>query len=189
MTGRNSAKPSAAQTAAILNAKGYSPVDPHNRFTRTMVRDSLVKLGLRGEKEDDSLLSASAWWIRDLAQEVGMPWLTLRDWALKGWVHGRQTNVQKRWILWADEEEVERLQRLRSAHTHVFLAYPKELTTPKPRPLSREVRPVAKGPASRSRPTHSIAAVFELGYVERCRSVAPGTKTRRIPCEGRFANN
>src|SRR5512135_1550276 len=65
-----------------------------------------IYLGLRGEKEDDSLLNASEWWIRDLAQEVGMPWLTLRDWTLKGWVHGRQTNVQKLWILWADEEEV-----------------------------------------------------------------------------------
>ena len=61
----------------------------------------------------------------------------LRDWALKGWVSRRQTDVEKLWVLWADEEEVERLQRLRSAHTRVFLAYPKELTTPKRRLLSR----------------------------------------------------
>ena len=31
-----------------------------------------------------------------------------RDWAGRGWVHGRQTPVQGYWIMWAEDRELTR---------------------------------------------------------------------------------
>lgn len=51
--------------------------------------------GHYGERNDDSLLAPGEWWDRDLADEVGMHWQTLREGVIKGWVQGRQSNVEK----------------------------------------------------------------------------------------------
>jgi hypothetical protein len=127
----------ADQTADVLNAEGIAPIDPRGHFNREMVRDLLLKLGLRGEYQDDALLARGEWWIRDLAEDLDVAWQTLREWAIKGWVHGRQTNVQKLWIVWADRDEIRRIRKLRSAHPQGALGYPAALTTPKPRPTPR----------------------------------------------------
>lgn len=123
----------AEQTASILNAEGFTPINPGKKFNREIVRDLLLKLGHHGERNDNSLLRPEEWWIRDLANQIGMPWQTLRDWAVNGWVHGRQSNVEKLWIIWADRAEIKRLRKLRSAKGHGILGKPVELTTPKPR--------------------------------------------------------
>jgi DNA invertase Pin-like site-specific DNA recombinase len=126
----------AEQTADILNAEGFKRLSPQGSFNREIVRDLLLKLGLRGERCDDALLRPGEWWVRNLANEIGMPWQTLREWAIKGWAHGRQTKVEKLWILWADRDEVRRLRKLRAATSHGTLGYPPELTTPKCRTRS-----------------------------------------------------
>jgi hypothetical protein len=123
----------AAQTATILNAEDFSPTNPRDIFNGNIVRSLLLKLGLRGEQHDDSLLEKGEWWIRDLADRIDVPWQTLREWAIKGWAHGRQTKVQKLWIIWADRDEVKRFRRLRSAQHRGTLGYPPDLTTPKQR--------------------------------------------------------
>jgi DNA invertase Pin-like site-specific DNA recombinase len=123
----------AEQSADMLNAEGFRPINPRDTFNRDMVRDLLLRLGLRGEHRDDSLLGPGEWWIHDLAAEIGMAWQTLRQWATRGWVHGRQTKILKQWVVWADRDEVNRLRRLRSAQSHGIFGYPPELTTPKPR--------------------------------------------------------
>lgn len=127
----------AEQTADILNAEGFSPIDPRERFNRDIVRDLLLKLGLRGEQSDTTLLGPGEWRLRDLAGEVGVAWQTLREWAVRGWARGRQTKVLKLWILWADKGEVKRLRRLRDARSRGILGYPEELTTPKQLPTKR----------------------------------------------------
>jgi hypothetical protein len=124
----------AEQTADILNAEGFAPINPGKKFTREIVRKLLLKLGHYGEQNDESLLAPGKWWVRDLATEVGMPRKTLREWAVNGWVHGRQTNVEKLWIMWADRSEVKRLRKLRNVNWRGILGYPTELTTPKGRP-------------------------------------------------------
>jgi len=124
----------AEQTADVLNTEGFRPINPGTTFNREIVRDLLLKLGLNGERNDDSLLGPGEWWIRDLADEIGMPWQTLREWATNGWAHGRQTNVEKLWVIWADRDELKRLRKLRSAKSHGIRGYPAELTKPKRRP-------------------------------------------------------
>jgi hypothetical protein len=64
-----------------------------------------------------------------------MPHPTLYSWLRRGWVHARQLpGAQGRWILWADEEELERLKRLRTC-PHTWCEQPlfHQLITPKPR--------------------------------------------------------
>jgi hypothetical protein len=97
-------------------------------------RDILLKFGLRGEQRDESLRAPGEWWVRDLAAKLGMAWQTLRQWVVKGWAHGRQTKVEKLWLIWADRDEAKRLRKLRAAKSHGVLSYPSELLTPKPRP-------------------------------------------------------
>ena len=62
-----------------------------------------------------------------------MPWQTLREWAVKGWAHGRQSSVENLWLIWADKAEVKRMRKLRAAGWRGILGYPSELTTPKQR--------------------------------------------------------
>lgn len=126
----------AEQTAATLNAEGYAPINPGKKFNREIVRKLQLKLGIYGERDDDSLLGPGEWWVRDLAEEVGIPWQTPREWAVNGWVHARQTNVEKLWIMWADHTEVRRLRKLRRARSRGILGKPVELTTPKLRPIA-----------------------------------------------------
>ena len=123
----------AEQTADTLNAEGYAPINPRKKFNREIVRKLLLKLGLCGEQNDDSLLAPGEWWVRHLADKIGMPWQTLREWAVNGWVHARQTNVEKLWIMWADRAEIRRLRKLRRANWRGILGKPAELTTPNPR--------------------------------------------------------
>ncbi len=126
----------AAETAEVLNKEGFKPLNPRDRFKGFMIEDLLRKLGFRTERKDDSLLTAGEWWIRDLAKQIGMPWQTLHEWVANGWVHGRQTKIEKLWIIWADQDEVERLRKLRSAKPQGILGYPAELTSAKPIKLS-----------------------------------------------------
>jgi DNA invertase Pin-like site-specific DNA recombinase len=124
----------AEQAADVLNAEGFHPVIPRRAFNRNIVRNLLLKLGLHSERNDGAQLGPHEWWIRDLASEIGMPWQTLRDWATKGWAHGRQTNVEKLWVIWADRDEVKRLRKLRTAKPQGIRGYSTELTEPKRRP-------------------------------------------------------
>jgi hypothetical protein len=123
----------AAQTADTLNAEGFKPINPRRTFNGNMVEDLLHKLGFRTERNDCALLAPGEWWVRDLAEELGMPWQTLREWAVNSWVHARQTKVEKLWVLWADRAEIKRLRKLRRANWRGIVGKPLELTTPNPR--------------------------------------------------------
>jgi len=124
----------AKQTATVLNAEGYRSTNPQGTFSGSIVRSLRLKAGLRGEIDDDSLLRENEWWVRDLAKKVDVSWQSLREWTIKGWIHGRQTKVQKLWILWADEDERQRLKALRGSKWSGIHGYPLELITPKEKP-------------------------------------------------------
>ena len=53
------------------------------------------------------------WWVQSLAQQLGMPEVTLHHWIRRGWVQARQqAEPPRRWIVWADAAEVEWLRQL-----------------------------------------------------------------------------
>jgi DNA invertase Pin-like site-specific DNA recombinase len=121
---------SANQTAEILNAEGFVPIDPALVFSRVMVQQLRSKLGL---SDQTNSLDSDEWSLSGLARHLRMRSQTLRAWAVRGWVHYRRPDAQRRWIVWADPDEVSRLRELLASSSNGKTGYPPSLTTPKPR--------------------------------------------------------
>jgi DNA invertase Pin-like site-specific DNA recombinase len=123
---------SAARIAAQLNQEGYRAPKCRGLFSAEMVRQLLHRQGLSGVQEVEPLRPGE-WWLAELAQALHLPRRKLCDWVLRGWVQGRQMAVQGTWIVWADEDEFERLRQLQAYSQRGRKTYPKELITPKAR--------------------------------------------------------
>lgn len=112
---------SATTIAAHLHAEGYRPPKRSTRFDRQAVQDLIQRLGLRPAatrraERAPVPLEADEWWGADLAQRLGMPQATLANWIKRGWVQRRrpvEVQGQRRWVLWADQDEMDRLRHLR----------------------------------------------------------------------------
>jgi hypothetical protein len=128
----------APQIAATLNAEGFHPPKADGQFTTPIVYQLLKRRALIGnERSHNELLGEHEWWLTDLARELKMSHLKLRDWANRGWLHARRTPVQRRWILWADQDEVRRLRQLLADSRRGINAYSSKLKTPKQRKTGR----------------------------------------------------
>lgn len=58
-------------------------------------------------------LQQDEWFLTQLANSIGMPVVTLYHWLKRGWLSARQEpRFPRRWIIWADEAEFQRLQDL-----------------------------------------------------------------------------
>jgi DNA invertase Pin-like site-specific DNA recombinase len=124
------------EIAGRLNAEGFLPPKQREGFNARLVELLLKRAGLTGrERSHDELLGNDEWWLTDLSRNVPMCPDKLRAWTVRGWVHGRQTPIQKNWILWADDDELARLRALvaESGPGSGRTSYPPELTTPKAR--------------------------------------------------------
>jgi DNA invertase Pin-like site-specific DNA recombinase len=122
-----------ATIAARLNEEGFCPPRQAGPFTREIVSQLLHRRGLAKEMSRAGLLRPGEWWLAELGRELGVPAAKLRDWILRGWLHGRQTPVQGLWVAWADGSELQRLRQLRDCSQRGVTSYPKKLTTPKKR--------------------------------------------------------
>lgn len=102
------------EIAERLNAEGYRPPKRREKFGRQGVRDLLDRLGLSPRQSRPQRLAElgeAEWWLPELAREIGMPSVTLHNWIGRGWVKARQQeHAPRRWIVWADKTEVERLR-------------------------------------------------------------------------------
>lgn len=128
----------APEIAKTLDEEGFYPPKGRGRFTKPIIYQLLKRRGLIGdERAHDELLDRGEWWLTDLARELKMSHLKLRDWALRGWVHGRQTPIQNRWIVWADKDEVQRLGRLLAESRRGMNTYASDMKTPKERPKAK----------------------------------------------------
>lgn len=103
--------------AAQLNAEGYHPPKRSEQFRAAGVRELLRRLQVRepqGKGASRPTLEANEWWLQELAAHLAMPPVTLDHWIRRGWVQARQeAEAPRRWIVWADAAEVERLRQLR----------------------------------------------------------------------------
>jgi DNA invertase Pin-like site-specific DNA recombinase len=130
----------ASQIAAHLNAEGFRSPKCDQRYDAQVVQQLFCRCGLVAPHENkvstDELKSPNEWWMEDLVRELKMPLPTLCHWCRKGWVHARKvTLAYRRWVIWADAEELRRLRKLRDyRRPGPRYSYPKELTTAKPRP-------------------------------------------------------
>jgi DNA invertase Pin-like site-specific DNA recombinase len=124
----------APEIADALNAEGFYPPKRRGTFTNPVIYQLLKRRGLIGnERSHNELLGQHEWWLTDLARELRMSHLKLRDWANRGWVRNRKTPVQSRWVLWADKDEVRRLRKLLAESRRGVNAYTSDLKTPKKR--------------------------------------------------------
>ena len=126
-----------AAIAERLNREGFHPPSGAAEFTGYMVDQFLVRQGSAGAGDESRGSSAEdlrppRMEVDDLARELGMAVNTLRNWHDRGWVLGRKSaEIGGAWILWADEEELDRLRRLRAWHRGGYdQQRPPELTTP-----------------------------------------------------------
>jgi DNA invertase Pin-like site-specific DNA recombinase len=124
----------ASEIATTLNAEGFHPPKTDRGFTTKNVHELLDRRGLIGnERAHDELLKKHEWWLMDLARELKMSHLKLREWANRGWLHSRRTQVQGYWIVWADPDDVNRLRQLLADSHRGTNAYSSKLKTPKKR--------------------------------------------------------
>ena len=131
---------SARQIAEQLNREGWRPPRRRATFNAPMIRKLTSRSGPGGQGADpteaSALLESDEWWFGALARQLDMPPATLYSWLRRGWVHARQLpGACGRWIVWADEDELGRLRRLRGrCRSGSEDAPAKDLTTPKTRP-------------------------------------------------------
>jgi len=110
---------SATAVAAQLHAEGYRPPKQSVRFDRQAVQDLIQRLELRPrglQRPPTVALDVGEWWVADLAQTLTMPRTTLENWIKRGWVQARrqvEVQGQRRWVVWADQGEIDRLRRQR----------------------------------------------------------------------------
>lgn len=128
---------SAGEVATALNSEGFYPPRLDRQFNAVMVRMLVQRFQLNGPRTDsinfEHLLKEHEWWIRDICQELKIPQSIMCKWCARGWVKARKVMVtRRRWIVWADPPECDRLKRLH-AHRRVGTkrTYPEELTKPR----------------------------------------------------------
>jgi DNA invertase Pin-like site-specific DNA recombinase len=103
---------SIAQIADRLASEGYRPPKQIGRFRRQAVHELMQRLGVvQRRRRRRPLLAEHEWWLSDLQRLVGVPKSTLHTWRQRGWLQARWHTPTKRWVIWADTVELERLKQ------------------------------------------------------------------------------
>ena len=124
-----------AQIAEKLNDEGFVPPRRRGAFTESGIWSLVHQLGLVGELFRDDLLGEDEWWIPDLAQTLGVIPQKIHYWVKAGWIHSRRTPSGKHLIVWADKEDIRRLQKLTNQKNSWLAARYSDLVIPKKRPV------------------------------------------------------
>lgn len=107
---------SAPAIAAPLQAEGYRPARQSARFGLAQVTELQRRLGVRPchpRIRGREAVGPQEWWASDLADRLGLARSSMHRWIRLGWVQARQEDGRlRRWIIWADEAEVARLEHL-----------------------------------------------------------------------------
>lgn len=127
----------AQQIAEKLNSEGWKPPKRRSTFNGPMVSSLLQRIFRTayraGSHPQGIQLKANEYWIPDFARKLDIPVVTVYNWLKRGWISGKQIGgYQGQWILWADENEINRLKKLRTRHRGWAIdAAPSELFIPK----------------------------------------------------------
>jgi len=116
--------------AEHLNHEGFVPPRRRGLFSVGTVAPLMERLGLVGELYRDDILGPDEWWIRDLAAKLKAPTCKVYYWATQGWIHSRKTPSGKHWIVWADDDELKRLGKLKALRNSYTAQRNPKLVTP-----------------------------------------------------------
>ncbi|MBL8820676.1 MAG: hypothetical protein JNL58_31930, partial [Planctomyces sp.] len=117
--------------AEQLNKEGFVPPRRRSPFSVGSLAPIMEKLGLVGELYRTDLLGPDEWWIRDLANKLNVRPGKVHYWTAKGWLHARKTSSGKHWIVWADNDELQRLSQLKTERNSYTAQRNPTLVTPK----------------------------------------------------------
>jgi hypothetical protein len=132
-------KKTSGQIAEQLNREGYRPPKRRETFDAPIVRQLLsrrIQTRKRPRVIESHTLANNEWWLSDLTRHLQIPKPTLYNWLRRGFVNAKQLlGAQGPWIIWADADELERLNRLHKC-PRSWLNKPQAagLMQPKPRP-------------------------------------------------------
>jgi DNA invertase Pin-like site-specific DNA recombinase len=119
--------------AERLNQEGFVPPRRRGAFSVGTLQPITQRLGLVGELNREDLLGLNEWWIGDLATELKVTPGKVHYWTIQGWIHSRKTPSAKHWIVWADADELKRLEKLKLQRTSYTAQRNPKLVTPKDR--------------------------------------------------------
>lgn len=125
-----------AAVAARLNAENYHAASG-GPFTTPIVCQLCRQFRAAGllhderRPHDDKETMSPRWKLGVLARHLGVKPETLSTWRRRGWVHADRVDDQ--WILWADADELKRLQQLTNHNRSALQKTPSTLTQPKKR--------------------------------------------------------
>ena len=98
-----------------LEIEGYPPLRSRHGWSTVSVQTLRGQLGLNTlhrHGQSREALDQDEWWPRELADLLALPRSSLFSWIQRGVVRARQeTQGVRRWIIWADATEVERLRQ------------------------------------------------------------------------------
>ena len=119
--------------ATKINDEGFVPPRRRGSYSVRTLAPLMKRLGLVCEMRQKDVLDSNEWWVRDLACELQVIPQKIYYWIKQGWVHVRRSQVAQHWIVWADEEELTRLAKLKTHSTSWLRARVPELTRLKSR--------------------------------------------------------
>lgn len=123
------------EVASILEREGFRSPRSNTPISPMMVVKLLLEQPRCRKELKNPSLEPDHWRSDDLAKELGMPERQLKDWVRRGWVTATRRPFGRVWVLYADEQEMARLQRLHCSQTGQGRPKPpEELRTPVPIP-------------------------------------------------------
>jgi hypothetical protein len=104
-----------AEITACLAQEGFRSPKQAKPFSRQSVIELMRRLEVhRSRRHRRPALHVHEWWLADLEGEVGVVNSTLHQWRKRGWLQARWHAQSKRWVVWADGAELERLKQRRA---------------------------------------------------------------------------
>jgi DNA invertase Pin-like site-specific DNA recombinase len=122
---------SAGQIAGRLNEEGQRTPRRRGAFTAGLVRKVLSRGRPKGAKVVAVPLGPHEWRLPDLAEAIAVTADKLGQGVRRGWVKARQVRAQGPWVVWADEQELQRLRRLAALSQRGVSGYSEDLKTPR----------------------------------------------------------
>jgi DNA invertase Pin-like site-specific DNA recombinase len=114
--------------AGDLNASGYRSVSG-TAFTRAVVSQLCRQFAATGDSCEAIGGYEDHWTMQLLSERLSVSMSTLRNWRSRGWLSSIRCG--ERWVIWADEKELNRLQQLAEhQRSERCRNTPRALTTP-----------------------------------------------------------
>lgn len=102
----------ASEVASMLEREGYHSPRSDRPISSMMVSKLLQEDARCRQQLTAPPLNEDHWRSKELASELGIPEKRLKDWITRGWATAIQRPFGRVWVIYADEQELKRLQAL-----------------------------------------------------------------------------